>query len=418
MTEKSLTVGGVAVHSVTTPVARLAAYATVPLSFVSLADRPWLNILAAIYVIAGAGLVDVIGGGRVSRFGVTTGYILVGWYCVLLSIQAWHGQLFADPLIYSANIPTSYFILPVFPFLVFGLQSLQPKLEVFDRVVFAAIIAAACIALYQFLISGVERPPGFSTNPIVFGMIGLAWGVWLFSRGLAGPTVKRLAIAGALVALVPVALSGSKLVWFCMLLTYAGVFASWAIQHRRVRLLAIVAATSVAAAGLLTQTHFVRSRLVQITGDVGAFLSSGDTSGWSFGLRYAVGVSAANAFRDSPWLGYGAAQVKLAAIEHRPSNVVNFDFLYHLHNEYLMSAVAFGLPGLLLLITLLLLFFLAAFRSPDPAMKRFGYAMGVALAVYMAAEVVFTHPDLEGLVFLALALLVVNADRPQSGRRA
>jgi hypothetical protein len=277
----------------------------------------------------------------------------------------------------------------------------------------ATIVVATIVSLYQFSVLEVPRPTGLNFSPIINGMVILVWSLFMLSRALHAPRIDRAKLIVALVGLIPVLLSGSKLVWACTAVGYPLVFVWWVLARGRWIVLAAVAVLSIPVAWLVSRMDFVQIRLARFASDFGAFLASGDTSGVTFGQRYSATVSGFLAFLDRPFLGYGLSRVDIAAARHRPPGFSDFSQLSHLHNDYIAHLVAFGLPGFLFIASVFAIFVVVAFRTGDPAMRPFAVATTVAFALYMVAEMVFIWTSLYGLIFFLLAVFFLA--RPNAG---
>ena len=239
----------------------------------------------------------------------------------------------------------------------------------------------------------------------------MVWSLFVLSRALRAVKIDWIALSVALVGLIPIMLSGSKNVWVATLAGYFALLLIWAQGAQRKSALGLVAVAVVPLAWLLSRTAFVQARITEFVGDFGAFLMSGDTSGGSFGLRLAVIVSGFRAFLDRPIFGYGLVHGKIAAMEHRPANFSSIARLKHLHNEYVTHLVAFGIPGLIFILSFLALFVLMAVRREDRAVRRFGVVVGCVLVPYLMADVMFTLPEVYGVVFFAFGLILFSPQK-------
>lgn len=322
-----------------------------------------------------------------------------------------HGGPFHYPFTRGANFLTDYFPLVALPFFAIGLREVKAELRIFEYVMMGTIVFSAGLSVYQFLVLDIQRPNGFGRNPIPFALVLTMWSLFLFSGALKASKIDWAQFAIALVALVPIILSGSKNIWFCAVGGYSLLFFMWAWTGRRWSIIGAVVMAMIPLTWLLAQTEVVRYRITEFMGDYGAFLTSGDTSGGSFGLRYGALVSGFLAFLDRPFLGYGLAQGKTAAIEHLPPSYSSIGMLTHLHNEYVTHLVAFGILGLFFIISFFAVFILTAAKRDDVAIRRFGVVTGTLFLFYMTADVVFTLPEVYGPVFFVLGLILLSPEK-------
>ena len=420
MAMKTTRIGGVRQADTSLwPIARrvgsVIAYAGVPAS--TLTTLPGVlttvNVLTSFYLVAIFGVVGALRGARVQPGLVTLSYFLVAWYVVLLAIELIHGGPFHYPFTRGANFLTDYFPLVALPFFAIGLREAKAEFRVFEYVMMGTIVFSAGLSLYQFFILDIQRPNGFSRNPIPFALVLTMWSLFLFSGALKARKIDWTRFSIALIALIPIILSGSKNIWFCAAAGYSLLFFMWAWTGRRWSILGAVAVGIAPSVWLLLRVDVVRSRITEFMGDYGAFLASGDTSGGSFGLRYGALVSGFLAFLDRPFLGYGLAQGKSAAIEHLPPSFSSIGMLTHLHNEYVTHLVAFGTLGLFFIVSFFAMFILIATRREDVAIRRFGVVAGTLFLFYMTADVVFTLPEVYGLVFFLLGLMLLAPEKKQ-----
>jgi hypothetical protein len=382
-------------------------YAAVPLS---LGCGPILqlpDIRTPLYIVAALGFVAVLRGATVTPFIQAVGYACLGYYAIVLAFDMLHGGPFHLALLYDANILSADFIVLALPFLAIGFREVDPDKRILEWTIAASIAIVTVVSVYQHVVLGQPRPSAFSLNSIHFGLTCWTWSLYLLARALSDGAVRWSRLAAALVGLVPMALSGSKLVWVLAFVGYGGLFAAWVWRGSHWRIFLAVVAAMVPAAWILSYAQFARQRLDQLSLDLGAFLATGSTSGPTFGLRYAAAVGGFRAFLDRPLLGYGMLHVKLAATDHQSPQTGAFGSLYHLHNEYITFMVAYGIIGLLLLIVLIAGFVVASMRAGDRALKHFGLAFIGGLAVFMAADRISSNPLVRGLVFFILGLLLM-----------
>lgn len=391
------------------------AYLGVPLSLVAgQTIESIFGIVVCLYIVAGFGLVAVLRGAVAPRVVIEVGYVFLASYIVLAAVEVANGDLFRAPRPVAADFFGTYFVLLAFPFFVIGLRAVRAERRHFELAMVATIAIAAVWALLQYLVMGINRTGGFNNlNPITNAMIVLLWGLFLLSSALAERRVEPLRLIGALLALVPIALSGSKIVWGCALVGYVLVFLWWAVAWRRWITLAATAAAGAVVLLAAFQLDFVQSRVVDMTTDLGGFLASGSTSGDTFGIRLAAWIGGMNAFVERPFFGFGLADAKIAALTYRPEAVADFGYLWHLHSQYVQSLVSLGVFGGLFLLVFLGVFVYVAMRAHDAVSRRVAIAVPIILALYMSVELVFPRAPLYGTIFTILALAMLSATRSE-----
>ncbi|SDB36749.1 O-antigen ligase [Bauldia litoralis] len=388
----------------------VVVYAVVPLTLGSSQPANLPSALALLYVIAAIGFGAVLRGAKVTSFVEMTGYVSLGWYLILLAIEVSHGRFFHAALDYRTDILRQNFVLLALPFFVIGLRELRPDPRTLEWVIAPTVVLLLGLVVYQYFVLGISRPTGLGINPVFLALTCLVWCLFLLARAMNSPGVEWSRLVVALLGLIPIALSGSKLVWLATLLTYGGIFIAWWWNGGRWRTLGFVAAIIIPASWLLYQLDVVQTRIGLFIGELSAFQASGDTSGGSFGLRYVAAAAGLRAFLDQPFTGYGLLHSKLAAVDHQTLGESPFAFLGTLHNDYVSQMVAFGVFGLVYLLFLIGAFMFAAVRAGDSATRRLGFALGGALAVYMLGAMISAQPLVGGLVFFVLGLLLAHAD--------
>lgn len=398
--------------SLTARIGRIVAYLGIPASTLSAATGilTTVNVLTSFYVVAGLGVVAAIRGARPRPDLLAVSYFFLACYGILLAIELSHGGPFHYPLPRGANFLTDYFPLVAFPFFVLALTLSGIEIRNVARVAALTIVFSAGLSLYQFFVLDIQRTRGFSLNPIPFALIILMWSLLLFARAFRARKIEWLPFAAAIAGIIPIMLSGSKLVWACGALGFFLLFVLWALAARRWLVLAVTIAATLPIAWLLSRFETVNIRLVEFTRDFGRALS-GDTSGESFGIRLEAIVSGFLAFLQRPLLGYGLAEGKTAALNHQLASFHGFARLPHLHNDYVTHLVAFGILGLVFIVSLFTVFILVAASRDDLAIRRFGVVAAIVFLVYMGAEVVFTQPEVYGLVFFLLGLVAAVPPR-------
>lgn len=398
-------------------VGRAIAYLSVPATLVvwPTLESP-VSVLIGVYLLAAIGFAAVVRGAKVPAIMIQAGYFALASYCVLLAIELLNGDLLRYPRPLDADFLLTYFVLLALPFLAIGIREVGVNLATLEKVAIATVLLAVGWSLYQRYGLRIARPGGFgSFNPIPFAFVVAMWGTFVFSRALQSQRIDAIKAAVALAGLIPIVLSGSKLVWICAVCGYGLLFVWWALTWRRWFAIAAALAISAASGYGLYQVGFIRGRIRPLIRELSAYLETGDTSGLTFGLRVAAATAGWLAFVDQPLKGYGLANVKLAALLHRPDTIADFSGLWHLHNQYVVHLVAFGILGLLFLVALLAALMNAAWRTGDTSLWRFGVAVALMAAIYMGADLIFPRTPLYGSFFLLFGFMLVAAANREQG---
>ena len=394
-------------------IGRGIVYIAIPASFFHHDLFSGISIITSFYLISLFGFISLIttAGRYIDQKMLWVFSFSTSLYAVLLLIEIFHGDIFIYP-IDGDNFLKQYFVVLALPFFVSGLLYIEVDLKYIDKIALAAVILACLVSVYQFVIERQQRPIGFDNNPIIFALIVSTWNAMILARGFSEQRIKVLWVATAAVGLIPVVLSGSKLVWAATLVAYGMICASWFVTYKRWWAMACTTAALIPIGWSLYRVSFVHQRISEFLTELTAFWSTGDTSGVSFGLRYSALVSGWRAVLDRPLLGYGLDQVRVAAFEHKPPQLADFTILVHLHNEFVTQMVAFGLSGLVFIIVILLEFFVAGAGTRDRTFRIFAYALGIMFAIYMTAEVVFRWSEVSGLLAFTLGLVLFASMNP------
>lgn len=398
------------------------AYATVPASLIGWEPLPSLHLIfIPIYILAGFGLLAAFRGATFPPRLQLIAWVFAAAYAVLLLVEILNGGLFQSPIPADAHFWITYLIILAFPFFALGMRATGATIEGFERVMMACIVVGTVWSLWQFFFTDVERPRGFnSLNTIAFSMVLSLWAALLATRAFRKREIDLLRLSFALLAVVPIVLSGTRLVWICVAASTALLFLWWAIAWRRWLAIPVGAVAIALGVFAISELQIVQGRLAEFHTEVQDVLENSvpgvdapgamqeeDIPSGSIPLRYAATVSGLLAFLDSPFVGYGLPDVRIAALTHRPSNVVDFSMLWHLHNQYVVHLVAFGFTGFLFLVAVLLTFPYAGFASEGQGLRRYSIIVAIAFAIFMAGGIVFARSMLYGVLFQLLGIILL-----------
>ena len=363
-------------------IARAFAYLSIPASMV------YAGAIISMIPVALFGLISFLRGADPRRGLSAIAVFGAAWFCLFVVLDAANGTLPFDD---ASTAAKAFFVLIALPFVIIGIRASRVRPEIVLAITGISLFVAAGLILLPDLIGSDERPlrlfPGPSLQPIEFGFVVVLLGIALLSASLRSAQPDWALFAFALVALVPAAATGSRIVWACALAGYIAVATTWAITHRLWLTLGSAALAIVAGAIILLQTEFFSQRISGLLGDL-TKMTRGDSSGDAVGRRFEELSIAWNAFLQRPLSGYGIQQ---------------------LHNEYAAQLVSFGLPGLLFVLSFLVFFAVTATRTGDPVARMFGIAASVSLAIFMLASAVLSFPNRFGVLFVLLAFTVASS---------
>lgn len=391
---------------VATGIARYGVLAAFPLSLGSPGATVALAVvgLAGLYlwVRCGALPADLRGPGR----------MLLGLYGLLLAVDLANGGGAANLTSTAVNyLP----LLAAVPFAL-ALRQAGLSLRAVEGAMLVAIVIAAASSGYQYFVHGGHRMGGLNLNEIPFGLVLLIWGLWLFSRGLDRPV--SLAGAGALVSIAPIAMTGSRNVFLCLVVGAAAIVTYRSLRSRDWRLMVLPVVVLGVTLAIVPETYlgYYLSRGWE---ELRLALETGSLSDRSLGARAELLAAGMAAFAESPILGHGLAESLAAVRAHLPDTEAGAyaATLGHLHNDYATHMVAFGVFGAAFLLGFLAFVQHAAARTRDPALAGFGAGLVAVLAVYMLFEVAFNMDPVSGAWGVALGVLLAFGREPPPAPR-
>lgn len=369
-----------------------------------------IGIITSVYAISVFGAAAIILGSQVPSHVRKIAYILTFWICVLFLIEVMNGDIYGSNVSGLVNFPKIYVIFLLYPFVFVGLREIDITFERLNIYIIITIIIGATWSIYSFVILGNVRPKGpDGMHSIPFAMVLLTWSVVLLSRALVERKPDRKLLLFSLMGLIPVVISESKLVLFCAIIGFSTLLLWWAWKGGTWIGCGVSFLSIAALVALTLRLGLLENRIVEFSEEVRVFWAIGDTEGATFGLRLSAAISAYLAFLDRPFFGYGLGEALPAAIAYRPDGLGDFSYFAHLHNDYLTHLVAFGVSGLLFLITLFCIFIFAGRRSQHPSDFRLSVVLVSMYAIYMMADPVIQFSPLRGLLVLLLALLCLDA---------
>ena len=296
--------------------------------------------------------------------------------------------------------------------LALGIRASGLSIVAIDRAMQVTILVAGAMSLSQALWLGVDRPGGLNLNPIPYAFVVLIWGTLLLSRGLEAGGKDFLSVAAALTAIVPILLSGSKIVWACTAVAYGFVTIAWTIYHRRLKLLLPIVGVGAVILLFTTQMEFVQLRMDLFLVELEEVIATGMSSGTSLGHRLELMRSGSLAFLDKPLFGHGLTDSMAAILSHRNPAGPDISIHNHAHSEYITHLVAYGLFGAVFLAIYYGLLVRLCLTCGVNAYKRGGFAVVVALALYSTVEINFHMDPVSGAMAIFAGLLLAFRGEP------
>lgn len=229
---------------------------------------------------------------------------------------------------------------------------------------FVALLSAG----FDLLVRDLPRAQGFVGNanqmprvtlPLAFiGLSGIfleqGWRRWLY---LLAP------LAGVVAAL----LTGSRGAALAIPVLGA-IAATFMLHNRQTRVPALVGGAAIALLAALSLTFYssqLLERFTSIAGVLGQLATGGASGDVATDERLAMYSAGIEAFQQSPWVGWGWANLGNAAAAIRPeafANAAGTAFMFH--NDVVNFAVAGGVFGLLCLAAMLAAPVVGALASP------------------------------------------------------
>lgn len=182
-------------------------------------------------------------------------------------------------------------------------------------------------------------------------------------------------------------LCNSKMGWLTLgVVVGLAVLDAWQDVAMRRRLLVLSAAGVVLFAGLFVAFPTVSGKLTQAISATGAIDPASDQSS---ALRRMAWDSAAGLFRARPFTGVGTGDIKdeLTAAYHTKGYVHAEAKRMNAHSQFLQSAAALGAQALLVVLAMLVLSGIAAWRSQDRTALAFWLIVALNWSVESMAEV-------------------------------
>lgn len=329
---------------------------------------------------------------------------MLACYLLVVIVDVLNGSIVASLLSTGVNyLP----LLALAPY-ANALRRLPLSSQTLDRAMVATVLIAAVMSGFDVLVLSEYRPGGINLNTIPYAFVAAAWGVFILSRGLAEQRISMRQIAISGLALVPVLLSQSKLVIMCLVIGYFIVGLLWAMEQRRLKMLAIVSGI-VCPIVLVLFLVAAWDRITDLAINLDRFVNGESLIVGSFAQRYMLLTSGWQAFWDHPLIGVGFSERMAVTFAHLAEVNYGASLESHLHNDYITHMVSFGVFGLVFLVAYIALTYRLVVRSGDVAYQRASVALLSMLVIYMAAEVAFNMDPITSLVTLAFGMALSRA---------
>lgn len=340
--------------------------------------------------------------GGMPRDIIVAGSYAAGLYILLLIVDVANGGGRANFLQTGINYLPVLALAP----LALAIRRSGVTTKMIDRTLQLTILIALAVSLAGWL-GGQPRPGGLNLNPIPYGLVILIHSTLLLFRGMRYGSADRFLVTVALLAIVPIVLTGSKIVWGCAIVSYAVALAHWTVTNRRWTVAVPILAMAIAS---LTTIYFAlaRRRLEEFWAELREYADTGVSFGATFGHRIELAISGWRAFLERPILGYGLDEKMAAAFAHGTPGGPDVTIRSHLHNDYVTHLVSYGIFGGLFLALFCLLFWRLAAHSTVDAYRRAGYVIVIVFMMYMTVEVAFNMDPVSGPMAMLLALLLAS----------
>lgn len=338
---------------------------------------------------------------------------IVGWsftaFVLLLALTAVIGN---NPI--AGLVKTLTFI----PFLAIWLMI--PRLRASQGIDYLTIFASgAAVGAIGGMVFGLVqeyafnlRAQGGAGNPGVYAIMSLALAsISALNITSSVPWRRWLAFAGLVAGMVSTIIALSRGVWLAAIpmIVVIAVYAprSWRLFSRKVLILAAVAACLVVTvlAGHFMEASYSDTMWSYQTLSEGHFTSSP-------GQRIRMWIAGVEAFKDSPWWGYGIQNRMDVVIGHYPAGSPDIIQYTHAHNGLLSTAIDGGLLLLIALIAVLGAPILVAARSYTDAHRRKRLFLALSLTfVYVLCgqtQIMFGHDIMNSFYIFTVILICAS----------
>lgn len=381
--------------------ARVAILAAFPLSLTS----PGTTVAMALTALLGLYL--WARAGAMPRDIAFEGALAAGGYLLLLTVDVING----GGLINFIQTGVNYLPVLALAPLALAIRMSGVTTEMIDRALQLTVTIALAVSVTTWL-AGAPRPGGLNLNPIPYGFAVLLSASLLLWRGIGQGNAGRLSVILALLATVPILLTGSKIVWACTIVSYGTALAYWIVANRRWKTAVPVLAAILPFLALI-YVSFARTRIEAFWAELREYAGTGVSLGQTFGHRIEMAASAWRAFLDRPVFGYGFDERMDAAFDYTTPGGPDITIHNHLHNDYVTHLVSYGTFGGLFLALYCAFFLRQAAMTNVPAYRRAGYVYVLLLLMYMSVEVAFNMDPVSGPLAMLLALLLAHRVDPQ-----
>ncbi len=241
------------------------------------------------------------------------------------------------------------------------------------RLCLLGTLVALGFAFFDLFGRNMARAQGLIGNPnqmprvvLPLAFIGLS-GIFL-DRGL----YRWLYLLAPVAGIVTTILTGSRGAALAIPALVL-IAAAFMVHDRRTRLLAIVGGAALVLVLGLTLALFgpqLLGRFAVLAQGLGPLLGGGTTGDMATDERLVMYSTGLQAFAQSPWVGWGWANLGNAAAALRPdvfANAAGTAFMFH--NDAVNFAVAGGILGVMCLVAMLAAPIVGAFASPRDALS-------------------------------------------------
>lgn len=276
-------------------------------------------------------------------------------------------------------------------------------------------IVVFLVVFYQ-LLNGTVRPGG-AVNPLVFAIIALLLGFFSIIRlPLESSVGKLLSLVSFTAGSMACVISQSRGAWILSIFLFAYVLFAWYRTGHLTKRMTLGITTLILTLVLISaQTSIVKQRTDSALASFHSFQVDGKWQN-SIGKRIIMWKSGLSAALKKPLSGWGTDQTQVAAAAQVESPEMKRVILEynHLHNEYITTLVAKGLPGLTSLLLVLfvpILIFFKQSRHPDQlAYHGIGSLLCIGYALSGLSNLAFGDDTLNIFFVFFLAITLTGCE--------
>ncbi len=249
-------------------------------------------------------------------------------------------------------------------------------------------LTSVAVGVFDIYVRGFARPEGYYSGALVIARIGLLFG-FLATSGffIIEGTKRYIFLLGPIFALLAIILSGAR-ASFLIFPILALLFLLFLVFDKKQKYRFLVAGAIIVATIIATLFMFFlleNNRIITTLNSVAAVFFDGEVDP-STRVRLEFYAAGWELFKQSPWLGYGWADIPEMAftiLDENNYETYSLDFFYF-YNDFLHFAVAAGIIGVGVLCAFLFAPIISALKSPKDNLFAIRlYAISIIILVYV-----------------------------------